>query len=119
MLIKLSEVINNVENLKAIQEVKLPVKISYRIARLVNKLQPEANLYEEKRVNLLKELGELDEKGEKYDIKYGTIENQAKFWKEISELLAMEIEIDFTKIKVEELGEVNMEAKLLNLFIFE
>jgi hypothetical protein len=117
MKIKLEQIVLNVEQLKALQEVKFPVKVSYRIMRLVNKLQPELNTYETKRNELVKEFGEpADEKG---DIRVTDPKKLVKFTEKLQELLSLDIEVDFTPIKMEELGDVNVEPKLLINFIFE
>jgi hypothetical protein len=115
MIIKLEQIINGVESLKELQEVKLPVKISYRIARLVVKLQPELTVYENKRNELIKELGTEQENG---DFKITDPEKLKTFTEKMKELWDMEVEIDWELLKIDDLGDIVVAPKLLNLFIF-
>ena len=114
--VSLNEIVSSVDSLRALQEVKFPVKISYRIMRLVNKLDPILKSYNEKRDALIKELGEKNEEGN-FQVK--DPEKLKLFAEKLSELLTTEEEIDFVKINVEDLGEVSVEPKLLVNFIFE
>lgn len=116
MKIKLLEVLAELENIKSIQEVKLPVKVSYRIKRLVDKLQPLLNAYEEKRVELVKEFGEKQE-----DNTYKVTDSQKlkDFRAKINELQEIEEEIDFEKIPIDMLGDMSLEPCLIISFIFE
>lgn len=116
MQIKLNDVVSNVENLQALQEIKFPVKVSYRIKRLIDKLDPILKAYNEKRNDLVKEFGEEQED------KSVRVTDPAKlisFSEKLSDLLTSEETVDFEKIKVEELGDVEVSAKLLVSFIFE
>jgi hypothetical protein len=115
--ITLNEIVGNAENLKELQTIKLPVKISYRIMRLVNKLDPILKVYDEKRNELVKEFGEpVDEQGNK------KVTDPAKlklFAEKLGELLKTEENIDFDLLKIEDLGDVKIEPKLLIPFLFE
>ena len=120
MKVKLSEIVNGIESIRAIQEVKLPVKISYRIKRLVDKLAPILKAYDEKRNELISELGseETNEKGEKVK----SIKDPEKvkvFMEKIIELTNVEEDIDFTPIKISELGEVSIAPKDFINWMFE
>ena len=116
--VKLSQIVNSTEDIKKLLEVKFPVKVSYRLGRLVNKLQPELTLYDAKRNELVKEFGDApDEKG---NIKVTDPEKLKLFMVKLQELLSVDIDIDFEKIKIDTLGELSIEPKLLLLdFIFE
>lgn len=116
--IKIGEVVNSIEQIKALQEVVFPVKISYKISRLVNKLNPELSTYDETRNKLIKEYGEVNSETKMLEVK--DPENIKMFLEKINEVLSTEIELDwFEKIKISELGDVKIEAKNLVEFIFE
>ena len=105
MKIKLSEIINGEKNIASLQEVKLPVKISYRIKRLVDKLIPILKNYQEEKNKLVIEFGEKLEE-DKYEVTDPI--KLKEFWAKVTELQEIEEEIDFEKIKVEELGNINI-----------
>lgn len=116
MQIKLKDLVNNVENIKGLQEIKFPIKVSYKIKRLVDKLNPILTSYDEKRNELVKEFGEEGENGA---IQVTDPEKLKLFTEKFAELLEVEEEIDFEPIKIEEVGNVELEAKNLVGFIFE
>ncbi len=116
MKIKLSEIVNNIENIRALQEVKLPVKVSYRLKRLTDKLQSPLKTYDEKRNELVKEFGD-EQEDKTFAVK--DPEKLKLFMMKFNDLVAIEEEVDFDKIKIDDLGDVKVEAKLLVDFIFE
>ena len=114
--IKVNDVVGSVENIKSLLEIKLPVKVAYRISKLVNKLQPTLTVYEENRTKLIKEYGDVQEDG---NTSVKDPEKLKLFAEELGKLLEVEEEIDFDKINVDELEGINIEAKLLVSWIFE
>jgi len=117
MKITINKLVESVPDLKAILATKLPIKVAYRINKLVNnQIERELKQYDEARISLVNKYGDKDEKG---DLKVTDPEKIKEFMKELNELLAMEIELDFTPIKVEELGDVQVEPKSLVSFLFE
>jgi hypothetical protein len=129
--VKLREIVNNSvdipenkeegikaqkSNLAALQEANLPVKVSYRIKRLIDKCESILKAYNEKRNELVKEFGTKDEAGN-FSVK--DPEKLAEFFVKLNELLEVEESIEFDKIKVDDLGEITIAPKLLVNFIFE
>lgn len=113
--VSLNEVVSNIGNIKDLQEVKLPVKISYKIMRLVNKLDPILKSYNAKRDELIKEFGEENEDGN-FQVK--DPKKLKLFAEKLSELLTTPDEIDFEPISIDDLGNIELPAKLLVGFIF-
>jgi len=117
MKIKIGDIVSSIEGVKQLQEINFPVKVSYRLMRLVNKLQTELNSYEEKRIDLIKKYGDApDEKGA---INVTDPEKIALFRKDLQEIFDLEVDIDFEPIKIDDAGDVKIPAKLLVNFIFE
>lgn len=129
MKIKLLEVINNATPKKnddgtlkeesifaQLQEIKFPVKVSYKIKRLVDKLEPILKAYEANRNELVKEFGEEQENK---SFQVTDPEKLKLFYEKINELLTTEEEIEFEKIKIDELGDVQIPSKLLLDFMFD
>jgi hypothetical protein len=103
MKFKLAEIKLMEDGLKAITKQPLPVKLSFRLSKLLNFCGQELQQMEEARVKLVKELSvpNPDEEG-------GLIvppENIEKFREEFNTLLSEEVEFNFTPIKISELGE--------------
>src|SRR3990167_11024817 len=113
MKITIGEIANQIENLKELQAIKMPVKVSYKLMRLVNKLQPEMEIYHQKRNELVKEYGTENE-DKTFSVKQDKLK---EFYPELKKLLEIEIDIEWQKIKIEELGDMNIEGKLLLNFI--
>lgn len=113
---KLQTIVNEVDSINALQEIKLPVKVSYRIKRLVDKITPILKNYNEQRNELVKKFGEEDEKTQTWNVKK---ENLTEFYEELQKLLDVEETLEFEKIKIDELAGIQIEAKLLLSWIFE
>jgi hypothetical protein len=116
MKIKLLDIVNNVSNLKELQEIKLPVKAGYRLMRLVNRLDPILKSYDEKRNELVKEYGDQQEDG---NIAVKDPEKTKLFMDKLKDLLSIEEEVEFTPFNIDDLGDVKVETKLLINFLFE
>ena len=129
MKIKLREIVNcatgtpanqetGAKEIKApiiiLQETSLPIKVSYRLKRLISKLQPIITVYEEKKNELIKELGTENE-DKTISVKTDKLK---EFFAELNDLLDTDEEIDFEPIKLDELGDVKIESKNIIDFIF-
>lgn len=117
MKITLEKLINSASSnetekspLNKLLDTKLPVKTSYRISRVISKIEPEIKLFNQTRLELIKKHGKEDKETGQYNIPKKSIE---KFTKEINELLTQEIEIDFDCVKIEELGDITIEPSIL------
>lgn len=93
----------------------LPVKFSYKIKRLGDKLEPILKAYNEKRNELIVEYGEKQEDG---TVLVKDLEKQKLFFSKIKELLDTEEDLDFEKIKTSDVEDVIIPAKDLIDFIF-
>jgi len=113
-IIKLADIVGNVENIKGLQEINFPVKVSYRLMRLANKLDPILKSFDSSRNAIIKELGTLGEDGNT------TVqpENILEFQTKLGDLLETTEEIDFEPISIEDLGDVEVAPKLLVNWIF-
>ncbi len=114
MKITLASIVESAESIKNLQTVKMPVKVSYRIKRLADRLSPILTSFNEKRDELIKELGEKTEGGG-YQVK---ADNIPVFLEKIKELTSVEEEVEWEKISVDELGDVQLSPRELVDFIF-
>jgi len=117
MKIKIGELKNTAEGLNNIMGEKLPIKAAYAFTKLVKAIQNEFKLYEENRMKLIENFSNKGEDGKpivingQYDIG-----DKQSFAKEYTELSNIEVEIDFTIISVNDLGNVNISpAAMLSL----
>jgi len=90
------------EPLGKLMEERFPVKVSYGLAKLANKLSEQLKVIEEVRNGLIKTYGEAD-KDNPQQIKVDPQgDNFQKFVGELNELFAQEVEVVFDKIKLPE-----------------
>ncbi len=115
MKVKLSEIVESIQPLKSLLEVKLPVKTSYRIKRLTDRLNPIISSYEERQNALVKEYG-VEVSKDRWEVK--DPEMLKTYFEKLNEMLAIEEEVEFEPIKVSDLGEVSLEPKNIVPWIF-
>ena len=88
------------EPLKVLIGQKFPVLVSYKLSKLVMKLNEQFKVIEEVRNGLIKKYGVADEKGQITVKPDG--ENFPKFVDEFNELMSQEVEIAPGKVKLPE-----------------
>ena len=119
MKIKTGELKIIAEGLSEILKIDLPVKPSYWLARIANKVESEMMAFETIRMNLIKKYAKKDKKGgfifiqdkdkkQQYDIS-----DIDAFNKEFNELFSQEIEIDVNPIKLDSLGDIKIKPLIL------
>jgi hypothetical protein len=91
MKVKLGDVYVSVGVLNKILDTELPVNVSYKMMKLVNKLNDELKTIEEQRIKLVKKYSTEEQ---------GTVaeDNKNKFLQEFSTLLDTEIDLEWDKI---------------------
>lgn len=96
MKVKLGDVYVSVNVLNKILDTELPVTVSYKMMKLVNKLNDELKTIEDQRVKLVKKYSTEEQ---------GTVseDNKNKFLQEFSVLLETEIDLDWEKIPLKTL----------------
>lgn len=106
MKILLSQVVNSKESLEKILGEKLPIKTAYRIQKIYRQLQPELTHYEEMRTKLITDKygGEQPEGSGNWRV---LPEHNKEFIAELTELLSVEIEIEFVKVKLPDSCEMS------------
>lgn len=117
MEMELKDLVNAKDGLIKIFNAELPIKISYKLSKLVKDLNEELNFFEEKRKKLIEKFGE--KKGDKIEVKQ---ENLELFTNEMNELLKLKVEFKFEKIQLNEIENVklsSLEVYNLQKFIIE
>lgn len=117
MKVKLLDIMLTKDALQNLLNTKLPIKTSYKLNKLAIALNVEYEAYEKQRVELVKEYGEEKEDG---SVAIPPDSPKMKeFLEKIAELQNIEVSLDFEKLKVEELGDIEIEPTNLPLWILE
>ncbi len=103
----LQDLVKSADALKHLSQEKINAVISFRLATLIEKVEQELKRYQTVQDEKLKQYGELVENkdGNSYQL---SGENLTKFQSERTDLLNEEIELNFTKIKLEDIKNINL-----------
>lgn len=115
MKIKLNDIVNDYSKFTELTEIKLPLKTSYKIQKANDKIMSEVKQFFKQKDKIVQEYGEENDQGG-FSVKP---ENKETFKKEINDLLELEVDLDIEKVKIEELGDIQIEPKLLIGWMFE
>jgi len=99
MQLKNGEIFGAAQPLSKLMDEKFPVKVSFGLAKLANKLNVELKAIEEVRQGLIKRYGA--EKDGQLSIDQAS-ENYAPFVEALNELFDQEVEVVFDKVKLPE-----------------
>ena len=126
MKLKLGELNIVLESLNKLIDKEIPIKTSYKLSKLTKRLIDEHSIYEKNRMKLINKYAEKDVDNNiiinKKDNSTTMIgENKINFNKEFTELINIEMELEFEKIKLDDLGEISISPRnLLYLnFLFD
>lgn len=86
------------DTLSRLAEKTLPVKQSYRLAKLVKVVNDELSVYEGERIKLCEKYGTLNKEAKKYDIN-----DTDGFYRDSAVLLSQEVELDVKPIDISNL----------------
>jgi hypothetical protein len=86
------------EPLQKLVNEKLPVVVSYKLAKLANKLNEQFQIIESVRQGLVKKYGKPTEDGQSVSIKQDS-EDWTRFVEEFNELMSQEVELVVEKVK--------------------
>ncbi len=113
MKLRNGEIFSAKEPLSKLMEHKFPVKTSYGLAKLAQKLNPQLQIIDDVRNGLIKTYGK-ESKGNPQETRVDPAdESFPKFVEEMNELLAQEVEIVFDKVKLPE--DLEVEPSILIL----
>ncbi len=103
-----AELMNSKKPLEELARVKLPVRTSLEVLRLIQKLNEFLVPVEQTQDNLVKQYGhpEAEAPNSGKVVILPTDENYRKFMEELAELVGQENEIVFTKVKLPETLEI-------------
>lgn len=107
MKLQLGEIRNMKEPMAQLLDKDLPIKVAWKLTKLVKFFDKELAEIEEFRIGLVRKLGEADKDGalQVPDDKMG------EFINSFNELLMTETEIDFDPVDITSLGELQVSTK--------
>lgn len=111
MNIKLDNLANILEGMNILLQKELPIKISYKLSRLNKILSDEYQQFEESRKKLIDKYGNKDSDGNlitQDDLVQFSEENRALFINEFSDLLDIDVHINFDPININELEDIKI-----------
>ena len=111
MKISNERILNDAAALGSISNKELPVKVSYSIAKNINKIESELKIYSNEKQKLIDKYSEKDDAGKTLIDAENKIKIQDEYlenWnRDIKELLAIENEVDIHKFHISELENSN------------
>ena len=122
--VKIADIINGTEVLRKLAQADFKAKTAWQIARLLKSTEAEIQGFQEARNTLVNKYGEKNENGdlvvdESNNYKFAP-ENLEAFVNEFNDLVESEVEINATKLKIEQLESADFtpsEMVLLEPFV--
>lgn len=119
----LRNIVESADIMRDLSTKSLKGRAAFRVARLLRELEKEFTLFNEKRVDLIKEYAQKDENGEmKSDDKGNVSLDEARlseFYQNLETLLNTEVEINAEKIDIDDLGDTDFTpAQVITLEAF-
>lgn len=116
-------ILNTVNTLGNLNNSQLPIKLAYAISKNINKIECELKAYNTEKAKLIDKYAEKDEEGKLIENELGhvTIKEECKEdWnKDITELLAIENEIDIHMIQLDDLLNSNYNISPAELSVID
>jgi len=104
MKLKLGEIQDMKDPLGRLTNEQLPMKIAFKLNKLVRSFDENLQAIEEERVKLVKSLGKMDDNGSLQVPK----ENMEEFQKQYVELMVEEVEVSFEPFDLEDFSNAKI-----------
>ena len=119
----LRNIVESADIMRELSNKSLKGRAAFRVARLIKKKKKEFTLFNEKRMDLIKEYAQKDENGEMKSDENGNVtldqDRLNEFYQSLDELLNADVEINAEKIDSEDLGDIEITpAQIINLEAF-
>lgn len=119
----LRNIVESADIMRELSNKSLKGRAAFRVARLLRELEKEFTLFNEKRMDLIKEYAQKDENGEMKSDENGNVtldqDRLNEFYQSLDELLNADVEINAEKIDSEDLGDIEITpAQIINLEAF-
>ena len=109
--VKILDLVNGAEALQKLANAPLKAKLAWQVAKLLQAAEKEIQDFNTTRMQLINKYGEKDDKGELVTDSDGNCkiiaDSTTAFNAELSELLANEVEINGSKLKINDLESID------------
>jgi len=114
--IKLNSLVNAQDSLAKLITKELPIKTSYRLSKIISKVNSELKQFHKTRENLIKKYGVEDLKAKTWQIPDDDEESKEKYQADVTELLDVDVELSgFSPLLITEFEGVKISALDLSL----
>lgn len=107
---KLRNIVECADIMRELSTKSLKGRVAFRVARLLRELEKEFTLFNDKRMDLIKEYAQKDENGKMKSDDNGNVtldqDRLTEFYQSLEDLLNADVEINAEKIDAEDLGDV-------------
>jgi len=104
-----SQVVNSQETLNKLVGFELPIGIAHKLSKTLKEVESVLELFDTKRKALFDKLGKESDDG-----MIIPEDNVAEYNETIQTILDEEVEVDFSLVKAEDLGDIKLSVKDLN-----
>lgn len=113
------ELLNSVEVVKKINEMSLPIEISYKVSKNISEIQKELDIYNIEKQKLIEKYGKHED-GKLKTNDDGSIDilDPINWSNDIEKLNSIGIEINIIPIKISEVKNINMTPNEMAQVIF-
>lgn len=108
--LSVEQIVNSLDALTAIADENLPIKTAITISKTIKEVNEILNVFNDKKKKLFDKYGEENKEAEGMVIKSENIE---EFNVQYTDLIKEEIDVDFTKVSVDDLGDINVKPSTL------
>lgn len=119
MKLTLLQIVNAKPILEKLSGMSLPIKVAYRINKILSKVNSEYKSFEDTRVSLIKKFGKEQDDGNIEVVD----DNRTKFFEEVTELLSEEIDLNIPLLDMNAFPDSielsSQELSLINAFFSE
>ena len=107
MKFKLVEIRTIERSLMNLINKEMPIRVAYRLGKLMKIITIELSEIEEHRINLVKKYSKKGKEGDVFEV---LPENESDFKREFELLLMEEIDIDFKPIPISDFGDMSISS---------
>ena len=108
--VKLEQLVNSTEGLRGLSQKSLKARSAYAVSKILKAADAEMTNFNEARIELIRKYGEKDETGELKQDENGNVRVESEYLQnfndELRGLLDTTVEINASKIRMEDLGDV-------------
>jgi hypothetical protein len=110
-MLKIRDITDSEKAISALMGTKLPVNIGFRLSLFLKNIEPSMKTFNEQRMNIFKEHGDVDDKTQIYTIRKDEVEIANE---KLTNLLDEEVHVSpIPKFKVEDFKDVEIEPSIL------